>query len=187
MLYNSCWHGFWVRSWWPRVLWQAVTLWLANSGMAVRLGRPVEQVCNRKETTWYENHVLRFRQSGSQNRESSQGYAADRRRLRRLWRYGLQVGANVGTPGSRKKIWDKKKSPLWVCVSPSISQSYNKLCAHFENKMREIYFYKEVCFVRSLKFVRYLWLCSWLGLWEVYNKMTLFRGKKYSYIFEYNV
>ena len=75
----------------------------------------------------------------------------------------------LAPPGSRKKIWGKKKSPLWVYVSPSISQIYNKLCAPFENKMREIYFYKEVCFVRSLKFVLYLWLCSWLGLWEVYN------------------
>ena len=26
-------------------------------------GWPVEQVCNRKETTWYENHVVIFRQS----------------------------------------------------------------------------------------------------------------------------
>ena len=63
VLYNDCWHGFWVRSWWPHVLWQAVTLWLVNRGMAVHQGRLVEQVCNRKETTWYENHAVRFRQS----------------------------------------------------------------------------------------------------------------------------
>ena len=35
---------------------------LINRGIAVHLGRPVEQVCNRKETT-YENHVVRFRLS----------------------------------------------------------------------------------------------------------------------------
>ena len=63
MLYNDCWHGFWVRSWWPHLLWQAVTLWLVNKGMAMRWGRLVKQVCNRKETTWYENHAVRFRQS----------------------------------------------------------------------------------------------------------------------------
>ena len=63
MLYNDCWHRFWVCSWWPCVLWQAVTLWLVNRGMAVHQGRPVDQVCNWMETTWYENHVVRFRQS----------------------------------------------------------------------------------------------------------------------------
>ena len=135
VLYNDCWHGFWVRSWWPRVLWQAVTLWLVNRGMAVHRGRPVEQLCNRKETTWYENHAVWFRQS-SQNRASSQGYAADQGRLCRLWRYGLQGSASVG---SRKTIWGKKKSSFWVYVSPSLSQTYNKLCAPFEDNMRDIF------------------------------------------------
>ena len=34
---------------------------------------------------------------------------------------------SLAPPGSRKKIWGKKKSPLWVYVSPSIPQTYNKL------------------------------------------------------------
>ena len=153
MLYNESWHGFWVRSWWPRGLWQAATLWLVNRRMTVHRGWPVEQVCNRKETTWYENNAVRFRQSGSQNRDSSQGYA---KVLGCLWRYGLQWGPSIRTPGSRNKIWGKKKSPLWVYVSPSISQTYNKLCARSGNIMRDIYFYKEVCLVRLLKFVHYL-------------------------------
>ena len=33
--------------------------------------------------------------------------------------------------------------------------------------MREIYFYKEVCFVRLLKFVHYLYVLGW-----VYEKYT---------------
>ena len=62
---------FRVRFWWLRVFWQAVTLWLVNRGMAVRQGRPIEQVCNRKKTTWYKNHTVRFLDSQScQNRES---------------------------------------------------------------------------------------------------------------------
>ena len=80
--------------------------------------------------------------------------------------------------GSRKKIWGKKNSPLREHVSPSISQTYNKLCGPLENKMREIYFDKEMCFVRSLKFVHDLWLCSCLGLWEVYNKPMHFGNCK---------
>ena len=57
VLYNDYWHGFRTHSQWSRVLWQAVTLGL------VRRDRPVDTVLNRKETTWYENHVVRFWQS----------------------------------------------------------------------------------------------------------------------------
>ena len=63
LLYNDCWYGFWVSSWWPHVLWQAVTLWWVNREIAVRREKLVEQVCNRNETTGYENHAVRFRQS----------------------------------------------------------------------------------------------------------------------------
>ena len=45
------------------MLWQAVTLWLVNRGITVHRGRPVELVCNWKETMWYENHAVRFRPS----------------------------------------------------------------------------------------------------------------------------
>ena len=78
---------------------------------------------------------------------------------------GVQV---LALPGSRKKIRGKKKSLLWVYVSPSVTQTFNKLCAPFENKMRDIEFYKEVCFASFIE-DRSLSLCSWLCLWEVYN------------------
>ena len=148
MLYNDCWHGFWIRSWWPRVLWQAVTLWLVNSGMAVHWGRLGEQVCNQKEITWYENHTVRFRQSPVRIRSQ----ARDMQLIRGISDVSDDMACKgvqeLAPTGSRKKIWVKKKSSLWVYVPPSISQTYNKRCAPFENKMREIYFYKEVfCFV----------------------------------------
>ena len=41
--------------------------------MAVRRGRPVEQLCNRKETSWYENHADRFRQSVQSESRIEQG------------------------------------------------------------------------------------------------------------------
>ena len=136
-----------------------VTLWLVNGGMALLRGRLVEQVCIKKETTWDENHAVRFRvqsesrvEAGIHSRSEASG---------RLWRHGLQGVQALAPLGSRKKIWDKKKSPFWVYVTPSISQTYNKLCTSFENKMREIYFYKEVCFVslievRSLSLIMFL-------------------------------
>ena len=166
VLYNDCWHGFWVRSWWPRVLWQPVTLRLVNRGRAVRRGGPVEQVCNRKETTWYGNHAVRFDSQSSQNRESSQGYAADQMHHVVSDDTACKGEQALAHPGSRRKIWDKKKSPLWVHVSPFFSQIYNKLCAPFQNKMSEIYFYKKCVSFRLLKFVHYVWLCSWLGLFD---------------------
>ena len=57
------------------------TLWLVNGGMAVRRGRPVQQVCNRKETRWYENHAVRFRQSVQSESRVEPGTLADQRRL----------------------------------------------------------------------------------------------------------
>ena len=151
MLNSHCWYGFRIRYWWNRVLWQAVTLWLVNRGVAVRRGWPVERVCNREETTWYENHTVRFRQS-----------VQSESRVEPEIRRRSEVQA-LAPPGFRKKIWGKKKSPLWVYVSPSISQNYIKLCASFEDKMSEKYFYKEVCLVRSLKFVHFLWLMFLVG------------------------
>ena len=133
--------------------------------MALRRGRPVEQVCNRKETTWYENHVVRVSES-NQNWESSQGYTANQRRLTiRLAReckhwHPLALG---------RRYW-ARRSPLSEYMSLHLSLKFTTNCVPLSKIKWDIYiFYKEVCFVCSLKFVRYLWLCSCLGLWEVYN------------------
>ena len=45
----------------------------------------------------------------------------------------------LAPPGYRKKIWDKKKSPLLVYVSPSISKTTN--CVPLSWIKWEIYFY----------------------------------------------
>ena len=149
LLYNDCWHGFWVCSWWPHVLWQAVMLWLVNTGMAVCRSRPVKQVCNRRRP-----HDMRTTQSdldcqSSQNRVKPVGSRSEVfvsslmiRLARRCKRWHLQA------PGRR---YGARRSPLSEYVSPSISQTYNKLCASFENKIRKIYLYKEVCFLSLIE------------------------------------
>ena len=86
-----------------------------------------------------DNHVVRFGQS-AENRESA-----------------CKGGEALAPPGSWKKIWDKKKSPLWVYVSPSISQLTTN-CGPLLRIKWEIYFYIEKCFVRSLNCVLSLWL-----------------------------
>ena len=150
LLYNDCWHGFWVRSWWPHMLWQAVTLWLVNRGVAVRRGRPVKQVCNRKGTTWYENYAIRFRQWFQSGSRIEPGIRRRLEALGRLWRYCLQGVQALAPPSSRKKIWGKKKSPLRVYVSPSISQTYNSVLPS-RIKWERYIFYKEVCFVSLIE------------------------------------
>ena len=81
--------------------------------------------------------------------------------LGRIWRYGLQGDASVGTPWFHEEDMGQEEVP---CLSIFLSiyfTNLHKLCAPFKNKMREIYFYKEACFVRSLKFVRYLYVHVW--------------------------
>ena len=151
---------------------------ICRQAVTVRQGRPVVQVCNRKGTTWYENNAVRFRQSVQSESRVDPGMRSRlEASLKSLTKTAYKWVQALAPLDSKKNIWGKKKSPLWVYVSLSISQTYNKLCAPFENKMREMYFYKEVCFVRSLKFVHHLWLCSWLGLWEIYNAGTYWKGK----------
>ena len=156
-MYNDCWHGFWVRSWWLRVLWQAVTLWLIKRGLTVRRGWPVEQVCNRKETTWYENHTVRFRQSVQSESRVEPGILSRSEALmssltRRLARESKRWHSLA--PGGR---YGSRTSPLSKYMSLHLSLN-NKLSASFKNTMREIYsFIKKCDSFRSLKFVHYLW------------------------------
>ena len=103
--------------------------------MAVRRGRLVEQMCNRKETTWFENHAVRLGhlvQSESRV-ESGIGSRSEVSRASVTIRLASGVQA-LAPPGLRMKIWGKKSS-LWLYVSPSISQTYDKRCAPFENEM----------------------------------------------------
>ena len=174
MLYNYYGHRFWVRYWGPGLLCQAVTLWLVNRGMAVHQGRPVKQVCSWKETTWYEHHAVRIK-----SRARDTQLIGGVRSSLTIW---LASGwKHWHTSGSRKKIWGKKKSSLWVYVSPSISQTYNKLCTPFKNKMREIYFYKEVCLV-SLIEVHSLSLIMFLvGSMRSTQQLVLTQCKVFSY------
>ena len=74
LLYNDYWHGFWVHSWWPCVLWQAVTLWLVNRGIAVRRGRPVSRCVTGRRPR--DMRTMRSDLESRQNRESSERYAA---------------------------------------------------------------------------------------------------------------
>ena len=153
MLYNDSWHGFWVRSWWPRVLWQAVTLGLVNRGMAVRWGRPIEQVCNRKETTWYENHAVRFRVQSESRVEP--GIRSRSEVWGRHWRYGLQGGANVGTRWLQEEDMGQEEVPLLsICLSTYLSNLQKTVVPFSRIKwIRYIFIKKCVSFVHLSSFI----------------------------------
>ena len=68
-----------------------------------------------------------------------------------IWCKGVQA---LAPPGSRKKVWDKKESPLWVYVSPSISQTNN--CGPFLRIKWEIYFYHKKCLVHLFSLIMFL-------------------------------
>ena len=103
--------------------------------MAERQGSQVQQVCNQKETTWYENHVVRFKL-----RQRIQSRVRDKQQIRGVSDVSDDTASKwmqaLALPGSRKKLWDKKKSLLWKYVYLS---NNNKLWAPFENKVRDIY------------------------------------------------
>ena len=91
-----------------------------------------------------ENHAVRFGQSAE-----NQSRAWDTPSIRVVSAY---MGVKTLAPQAPGKRYRKKKSSLWVYVSPSISQLTTNWGA-FSRIKREIYFDKEVCFVRSLNCV----------------------------------
>ena len=65
----------------------------------------------------------------SQNRESSQGYTADQRRLWRLWQYGLQGGASADTPWLQEEDMGQEEVPsLSICLSIYLSNLQLTVC-----------------------------------------------------------
>ena len=100
--------------------------------------------CITRKRPCDENHAVGFRE----RRESqlSEGHSADQRCL---WQACKGVEA-LAPPGSQKKIWEEEVLSLWVYFSPSISQLTTS-CGLFSRIKWEIYFYKDVCFVCSLK------------------------------------
>ena len=132
----NIWHGFWVRSLWPRVLWQAVTLWWVNRDMTAPQGSREQQVCNRKETTWWEPR--------SQIWDKVQRIVVERGTHSRSEASltTLQGGTSVGTPWLLEEDMGRR-SPLSDYISLHLSLlSTNR--GPFSRIKWEIYFHKEM-------------------------------------------
>ena len=133
--------------------------------MSVRWGRPVEQVCNRKETTWYVNHEVNLRQSIQSELRVEPGRQLIREPLGRLWRYGLQVGASVGTHWLQKEhMGQEEVSSLSICLSIYLSNSVPLSRIKWE---RYIFIKKCVSYVHWSSFIIFDYILGW-----VYEKYT---------------
>ena len=67
-------------------------------------------------------------------------------------------------PGRRYRA---RSSPLSEDISLHLSLKHTTNCVPLSRIKWEIYIFIKKCVsFRSLKFVHYLWLCYWLGLWE---------------------
>ena len=128
------------------MLWQAVTLWLVNRGMAVRRGWLVEQVCDRKETKWYENHAVRFRQS-VQRIKSRARDTQPIRGVRSSLTIRLARGYKRWHPLATGRRYGARRSPLPKYMSLHLSLKLTTKCVPFLRiKWQRYIFYKEVCF-----------------------------------------
>ena len=116
--------------------------------------------CITRRRSRDENHVVRFRQC--RESESSVRRAADQCVSDGTACKEVQT---LAPPGSQKKIWEEVFS-LSICLSIYHSTN-NKLWALFENKMRGIFFYKQVIFFRSLSVIMFL-----DGSTRLYNKQN---------------
>ena len=134
------------------MLWQAVTLWLVNRGMAVRLGRPVEQVCNRKDTTWYENHAVIFKQARQWESRVEPGIRSRSEALVTSLTIRLSRGCKRWRPLAPGKRYGARRSHHFEYISLHISVKLTRNCVLLSRIKWEIYFYKEVCFVALTEF-----------------------------------
>ena len=106
LLYNIR-YEFSVRSWWPRVLWLAVTLWLVNSSTIRALAY---NRCVSRKRSRDENHAVRFRQSADNHSRPRD----------------MQPGRGVSDELARG--WK-----CWHSLAPGVDMSLHPSLAHHRN------------------------------------------------------
>ena len=132
---------------------------ISKQGMAVRRSRPNEQVLNRKETTWYENHAVIFRLS-VQSESRVEPWIRSRPEASLMIRLTRECKRwHPLAPGRRYVL---RRNPLSEYVSLHLSVKFTTNCVPLSRIKWERYiFYKEVCFVsftevRSLSLIMFL-------------------------------
>ena len=102
------------------VLWQGVMAWLVNREMAVLQGRLVKQVCNWKETVWYENHMVRI-ESQARDTQPIRG-------VRSSLMIQLARGFKRWNPLAPGRRYGARRSPLSKYMSLHLTLKLTKNC-----------------------------------------------------------
>ena len=133
----------------------AVTLWLVNRGWQ-RVGAVRSNRC----VTRRRPHDMRTMHSGLDRGQRIESRAWTRSRSEASW-MSLKIRLARGckrwhplAPGRRYEA----RSPLSEYMSLHLFLKLTTNCGPLSRIKWEIYFYKEVCFVRSLYFVNHVWL-----------------------------
>ena len=129
--------------------------------MAAHWGRPVEQVFNWKETTWYENHTVRFRQSFQWESRVEPEIRSRSEALVSSLIIRLARGCKHWYPLAPGRRYGARRSSLSEYVSPSISQTYNKLLPPSKIKWERYIFIKKLfCFVNWISKIMFDYLAD---------------------------
>ena len=131
VLYNIR-YRFSVHSWWPRVLWQAVTLGLVYSN-AIRALSYSRCVTGRRSRD--ENHTVRF----GRGQRIAVDWGTRSRAVASLT--NLQ---ELAAPGSWKNLWEEEVLYLSKFMSLHPSLTHQRNINRFENKVRDIFSWKNV-------------------------------------------
>ena len=137
--------------------------------MAVRQGRPSRCVTERRP------HDMRTMQPDLESAQRIMSWARDTQPIRGV-RSSLTIRLARGckcwhllAPGRR---YGARRSPLSEYMSLHLSLKLTTKWVPLSRiKWERHIFIKKCCFVRSLKFVHYFWLCSWLGKMRLYTIM----------------
>ena len=116
----------------------------------MRWSRPMEQVCNRKETTWYQNHAFRFRQSVQSESRVKSGDTVPIRGVRSPLTTRLARGCKRWHPPAVGRRYGAR-SPPYEYRSLQLSLKLTTNSVPLSRIKWEIYFYKEVYFVSLIE------------------------------------
>ena len=126
---------------------------ISKQGDGRASGSAVELVCNRKETTWYENHTVRFRQSVQSESRVEPGIRSQSEAFVSSLTLRLARECKCWHPLLPGRRYGARRSPFseYMSLHQSLELPTNRVPLS-RIKMREIYFYKEVYFVSFIEF-----------------------------------
>ena len=145
--------------------------------MTARQGTQVKQVCNRKGITWWEprGQIWRVQRIAVERGTHSRSEESQLERGCKRWHPKLPE-ENMG-----------RKSPLSEYMSLHPSLTHHRNINSFENKVWEIYFYKEVCsFVHWSLSIMFDYVSAYI-VFRLYNNMKVTECPKVVLMFIFNI